>query len=107
MYLSTRRGTWIVPRIWPLGKSYGALLLNRFFGYIMAYLPVNMVCFLFELILHIFFNVQDCGLQAKHRVFEQPFMINDALPYCIRSGSVTVKSNIKRFTENGVIFEGG
>jgi hypothetical protein len=33
-------------------------------------------------------------------------MINDALPNRILSGTVIVKGNIDRFTENGVIFEG-
>jgi len=33
-------------------------------------------------------------------------MVNDALPNRILSGTVIVKGNIDRFTENGVIFEG-
>ena len=46
------------------------------------------------------------NLSPKHRVHGQHIMINDALPNRILSGTVQMKSSIKCFTENGVIFEG-
>lgn len=33
-------------------------------------------------------------------------MVNDALPNRILSGTIVVKGNIKRFTEDGIVFEG-
>ncbi len=52
------------------------------------------------------FNHEDYQLKPQHRILEQHIMINDALPNRILSGTVIVKGNIERFTENGVIFEG-
>lgn len=42
----------------------------------------------------------------SNRIFAQHIMVNDALPNRILSGTVVVKGNIKRFTENGIVFEG-
>ena len=46
------------------------------------------------------------NLKPKHRIFGQHIMVNDALPNRILSGTVQVKSSIRSFSENGVIFEG-
>lgn len=46
------------------------------------------------------------NLLPKHRILQQHVMVNDALPNRILSGTVVMKSNIDRFTPNGVIFEG-
>jgi dimethylaniline monooxygenase (N-oxide forming) len=53
-----------------------------------------------------FFDHEDYQLKPQHRILAQHPMINDALPNRILSGTVIVKANIDRFTENGVIFEG-
>ena len=37
----------------------------------------------------------------------QHLTVNDSLPNSILSGMVTVKGNIRQFTENGVVFEDG
>ena len=46
-------------------------------------------------------------LKPKHGVYAQQCMINDDIPLGIATGSLVVKSNVKRLTETGVEFEDG
>lgn len=52
------------------------------------------------------FDHEKYGLKPEHRIMGQHPMVNDALPNRILSGTVQVKSNIREFVEDGVIFEG-
>ncbi len=80
--------------------------MTRLGNLLTTYLPYSVGCSIFEFLLNNRFNHKDYQLKPKHRVFSQHIMVNDALPDRILSGTVTVKSNIDSFTENGVIFEG-
>ena len=46
------------------------------------------------------------GLKPKHRWFSQHIFVNDDLPKKIITGLISVKGDIDRFTETGVVFEG-
>lgn len=46
-------------------------------------------------------------LKPTHRFFSQHLLTNDELPSRIASGTITIKPDIKRFTENGVEFVDG
>lgn len=52
------------------------------------------------------FNHEDFQLKPWHRVLAQHVFVNDALPNRILAGTVKVKNDIDRFTENGVVFRG-
>jgi dimethylaniline monooxygenase (N-oxide forming) len=106
VYLSKRRGTWIVPRVGPDGKPIDVKFMRRYFMLIYSLLPYDLVCSAVEWYISGRFNHEDYQLKPEHRVFSQYLLINDELPFKILSGSVIVKPNIDRFTENGVIFEG-
>ena len=45
-------------------------------------------------------------IKPKHRALSQHVTINDALANRILSGVVVIKSDIERFTEDGIIFQG-
>lgn len=45
-------------------------------------------------------------IKPKHRALSQHITINDALANRILSGVVVIKSDIERFTEDGIIFQG-
>ena len=46
-------------------------------------------------------------MKPKHHVSSQHPCVNDDLPFCIASGTVVVKPNIKRMTKHMVEFEDG
>ncbi|XP_022240815.1 dimethylaniline monooxygenase [N-oxide-forming] 5-like [Limulus polyphemus] len=106
VFLSTRSGSWIIHRVGPKGKPFDDKYLRRSWNVIWLHGPYKLMNYLTERHLNSRFDHAAYCLKPKHRIFEQHPMINDALPNRILSGTVTVKPNIKEFTENGVIFEG-
>ena len=107
VFLSTRRGSWVLSRVYRGGLPMDYLMVRRFINYFAFHLaPYNLVCSFFEYDLNQKFNHELYGLKPNHRVFSQHPFVNDALPNRILSGRVKVKKNVQRFTENGVIFQG-
>ena len=53
------------------------------------------------------FDHEAYRLKPKHGVYAQQCMINDDIPLGIATGSLIVKSNVKRLTKTGVEFEDG
>jgi dimethylaniline monooxygenase (N-oxide forming) len=66
VYLSTRRGAWILNRVgdngWPLDLSF-----NRILNYAKLLLPFNVFCSLGERALNQRFNHSLYNLKPKHR----------------------------------------
>lgn len=73
------------------------LLLNSFKSF-------NAICDEVEKDLNSKFDHEAYKLKPKHRVFSSHPTMNDFLPNCILSGRIIVKSDIKRFEENGILF---
>ncbi|GFQ89026.1 dimethylaniline monooxygenase 5 [Trichonephila clavata] len=106
VYLSTRRGSWIMGRVGDNGKPYDldfATRKNQFVGKFMSY---DKKCKLMEEKLNMKFDHAAYNLKPKHRMFSAHPTMNDSLPNCILSGRVIVKGDIERFEENGVVFAG-
>ncbi|XP_077389815.1 flavin-containing monooxygenase 5-like [Festucalex cinctus] len=106
LYLSTRRGAWVLNRVWNNGvpldlTSTRAILLLR------NLLPFGVVCSLAESRLNQRFNHRLYNLKPRHRLFSQHPTVNDELPNRILSGTVQVKPNIKRFEGSAVEFDDG
>lgn len=106
VYLSTRRGSWIVHRVGPSGVPFDTVFLTRWFNFLFNTSPYNLTCTVAETYINSRFDHKRYGLKPTHRIFGQHIMVNDALPNRILSGTVTVKGDIREFTEDGVIFEG-
>ena len=106
VYLSTRRGAWIGQRIGPNGKPFDTFAIRRFASLLMTYLPYSLVCAAIESSLNSKFDHKEYGLQPEHRALSAHVTLNDALPNRILSGTVVVRPDIQKFTENGVVFEG-
>uniref|UniRef100_A0A7N8WLY7 Flavin-containing monooxygenase n=1 Tax=Mastacembelus armatus TaxID=205130 RepID=A0A7N8WLY7_9TELE len=106
LYLSTRRGAWILNRVGldgiPLDLSF-----NRVVNFLWNVLPFNVMCSLGETQLNHRFNHSLYNLKPKHRLFSQHPTVNDELPNRILSGTVMVKPNICRFHGSSVEFEDG
>lgn len=106
VYLSTRRGAWIVRRVGLWGKPFDSLFLRRYMNFLFNQVPYKVSCATAESFINHSFDHSTYKLKPKHRIFEQHIMVNDALPNRILSGTVELKNNIDHFTEDGVVFEG-
>ncbi|XP_005413529.1 PREDICTED: dimethylaniline monooxygenase [N-oxide-forming] 5 [Chinchilla lanigera] len=107
VFLSTRRGAWILNRVGSHGYPFDVLFSSRF-----AYL-LSKVCgqslsnAYLEKQMNERFDHEMFGLKPKHRALSQHPTVNDDLPNRIMAGLVKVKGNVKEFTETAAIFEDG
>ncbi|XP_039985150.1 flavin-containing monooxygenase 5-like isoform X1 [Xiphias gladius] len=106
LYLSTRRGAWILNRVGDSGIPID-LLFNRVVNYLRKILPFNVFCGLGESRLNQRFDHSLYNLKPKHRLFSQHPTVNDELPNRILSGTVQVKPNIRRLQGSSVEFDDG
>jgi Flavin-binding monooxygenase-like len=94
VYLSTRRGTWVLPRVWNKGLPRDAMY-SRMYNYLCDIVPESLQCYRVEGILNARFDHAMYGLKPANRCNQQACMVNDDLPSRIISGSVIIKSDIK------------
>ncbi|KAK0400447.1 hypothetical protein QR680_015248 [Steinernema hermaphroditum] len=107
VYLSTRSGSWIMNRVWDCGEPSDLAFLNRFSYFFKAVMPFRFQNWLLERKLNSRFDHGRFGLKPNHRLLQAHVTVNDELPNRIISGTVVVKPNIERFTENGIVFDDG
>ncbi|XP_076009749.1 flavin-containing monooxygenase 5-like [Genypterus blacodes] len=106
VYLSTRRGAWILNRVGDNGYPVD-LSFNRIMAFFRHYLPYDFVCSVGEGRLDRRFDHSLYNLKPKHRILSQHPTLNDELPNRILSGTVQVKPNIRRFKGSSVEFDDG
>ncbi|GBL81282.1 Dimethylaniline monooxygenase [N-oxide-forming] 5 [Araneus ventricosus] len=105
VYLSTRSGTWILPKVGPKGLPFDMVLLRRHFHILKRYFNNSMNSFL-EKYLEKKIQHEAYNLKPNHRVLDAPLVMNDIIPDKILTGRVHIKGIIKKFEENAVVFEG-
>ena len=107
VFLSTRRGSWIVNRISKRGMPADMIGSRRIMMKIRDILQDSMINYLIQRELNSRFDHDAYGLKPNHGVFAQHPTVNDdtCVPNRIASGTKRVKPNVKTFTENGLIFE--
>ncbi|XP_042896617.2 flavin-containing monooxygenase 5 [Parasteatoda tepidariorum] len=106
VYLSTRRGSWILSRVGTKGSPFDMEFNTRVKNLLFSYLPYDLVCDKVEQDLNSKFDHETYNLKPKHRVFSAHPTMNDGIPNAILSGKVIVKGDIERFEENGIVFSG-
>ncbi|XP_056379264.1 flavin-containing monooxygenase 5-like isoform X2 [Hyla sarda] len=106
VFLSTRRGAWLLNRVFDNGFPLDIVLFSRFHEFIAAHAP-SLVNYLLERKVNSRVDHEIFGLKPKHRFLSQHPTISDDLPNRIISGKVLMKTNIKRFFEKDVEFEDG
>lgn len=106
LYLSTRRGAWILNRVGDNGLPFD-LFFNRVLNSLQNIIPFGLFCRIGENLLNQRFNHTLYNLKPKHRLFSQHPTVNDELPNRILSGTVQVKPNIRRFQGSSVEFADG
>ncbi|KAH3798397.1 flavin-containing monooxygenase 5-like isoform X2 [Dreissena polymorpha] len=106
VFLSTRRGSWILNRVADHGLPLDMANLSRFTTTLASLMP-NLAQSFAEGQLNKKFDHALYSLKPKHRIFQQHPMVNDDLPNRIACGAINIKSNVMEFTENGVQFDDG
>jgi dimethylaniline monooxygenase (N-oxide forming) len=123
VYLSTRRGTWVLNRVGPNGWPADMLMINEMLALIQRYFPRLINRFL-EYEMNKRFDHQTYGLKPNNRplgefstdelplpmiIIDQHPFINDDLANRVLCGSIMIKPNVKEFTDDGhgVLFEDG
>ncbi|XP_074687770.1 flavin-containing monooxygenase 5-like isoform X2 [Strix aluco] len=107
VFLSTKRGTWVLHRLADGRYPFDFTYVSRFTQVLRSLLPQSTINFYLERKLNARFNHALYSLQPRHQILDQHPTINDDLPNCIISGRVIVKPNIQEFTETSAIFEDG
>ncbi|XP_041482053.1 flavin-containing monooxygenase 5-like [Lytechinus variegatus] len=103
VYLSTRRGTWIIHRLAEGGMPVDILAIRRMVDLLPDFIKnIGMKNSLQRRVNHKFL-----GIQPNHSPLSQHPTVNDFLPNCIMNGSIIVKPDVKRFTSTGVVFQDG
>ncbi|KAM4548042.1 flavin-containing monooxygenase 5-like isoform 1-T1 [Odontesthes bonariensis] len=106
LYMSTRRGAWILNRVGESGVPLD-LQFNRVAAFLRKILPFGFFCSLVESQLNHRFDHALYNLKPKHRLFSQHPTVNDELPNRILSGTIQVKPNVRRFQGSSVEFDDG
>ncbi|EDO32019.1 predicted protein [Nematostella vectensis] len=103
VYLSTRRGTYVLSRLHDSGVPFdywancrALFTLPRFLKSAVIKSRINKKV-----------DHRKLGLQPDYHPTSQHPTVNDDLPNRIMNGTVTVKPNVSTFTETGVEFEDG
>lgn len=106
VFLSTRRGAWLLNRVFDSGFPLDIVLFTRFFQILIDVCP-SLVNSLLEYKVNSRVDHVNFGLKPRHRFLSQHPTISDDLPNRIISGKVMMKTNIKQFMETDVLFEDG
>ncbi|RCN47354.1 Flavin-binding monooxygenase-like protein [Ancylostoma caninum] len=107
VYLSTRRGAWILNRVHTRGMPLDICMSRRFIHSVLYSIPRSIRAWHVQRTINNRFDHAAYGLQPKHDVFGAHTTQNDELPIRLASGTVIVKPNIDRFTEHDVYFTDG
>ena len=103
VYLSTRRGAWVLSRLGKGGEPIDMQAGRRF----ASLMPIPLLTYLFTKSVNQRFNHETFALRPQHSITSQHPMVNDDLPHRIVVGSVVVKPNVTSFTKTGVVFDDG
>ncbi|XP_059164234.1 flavin-containing monooxygenase 5-like [Physella acuta] len=107
VFLSTRRGAWILHRLADNGLPLDVFFHVRLSYYIQSWLPRSYRIKLMKDKLNQKFCHDLYHLTPVHEPDATHPTVNDELPNRIAAGMVKVKPNIQSFTEKGVTFEDG
>ena len=102
VYLSTRRGAWVLSRMGSGGKP-----IDMTFSRVIQWLPLWLIGWAIEKSCNDRFCHETFGLRPKHGVLGQHPMVNDAISTRIITGSLVIKPNVSEFASTSVIFDDG
>ncbi|KAL2301755.1 hypothetical protein Nmel_011151 [Mimus melanotis] len=106
VFLSTRSHTWVLSRVADHGFPRDMVGTTRFNHLLEWLLPSALARRIKFQKLNSWFNHTNYGL-ASSRSSKFKMIINEELPFCLLSGTVVLKPNVKEFTESSAVFEDG
>lgn len=101
VYVSTRRGSYVIQRAAEYGIPFDHLAINRF----SQSLPWDLMRPVHYHKINYKYNHSNYGLSPNFRFDGGVVTISDDLPNRILLGAISIKSNVEKFTENGVQFD--
>ncbi|NWX48140.1 FMO5 monooxygenase, partial [Steatornis caripensis] len=107
VFLSTKRGTWVLHQVADGGYPFNFCYLSRFMQLLHSLLPQNTSSLFLERKMNARFDHALYSLQPQHRILDQHPTVSDDLPNRIISGRALVKPNVQEFTQTSAIFEDG
>ncbi|XP_054837408.1 flavin-containing monooxygenase 2 [Eublepharis macularius] len=105
--LSSRGGSWVMSRVFDNGYPWDVILHTRFKNLLLNLLPLDIVRWMVEKKMNEWFNHENYGLVPQNRLLLKEPVFNDHLPSHIICGDVTVKPNVKGFTETSALYDDG
>lgn len=106
VYLSTRRGCWVLPRVGIKGgRPYDFSLLRRSMAALKAIFPISLSQVISETLLNKRFDHELYGLRPENPLFTDFPTVNDFISPKIMCGQMKIKGDLERLTPGGAIFE--
>ncbi|KFO94620.1 Dimethylaniline monooxygenase [N-oxide-forming] 4, partial [Buceros rhinoceros silvestris] len=106
VFLSARSSTWVSSRISNHGFPLDMVNNTRFKHFLDWLLPSALTKRIRFWKCNSWFNHTNYGL-ASTKSSDFKLIVNEELPFCLLSGTVVLKPNVKEFTENSAVFEDG
>nr|XP_026237323.1 dimethylaniline monooxygenase [N-oxide-forming] 2-like [Urocitellus parryii] len=105
VFISTRKGSWVLSRISEDGYPWDSVFHTRFSSMLRNVLPRAIVKWMLEQQMNRWFNHENYGLQPQNKYLLKEPVLNDDLPSRILYGAVKVKPRVTGLTETSAIFE--
>ncbi|XP_060220576.1 flavin-containing monooxygenase 3 [Meriones unguiculatus] len=105
--ISSRSGSWVMSRVWDNGYPWDMVVLTRFQTFLKNNLPTAISDWWYTRQMNARFKHENYGLMPLMGTLRKEPVFNDELPSRILCGTVTIKPNVKEFTETSAVFEDG
>ncbi|XP_041608908.1 dimethylaniline monooxygenase [N-oxide-forming] 3 isoform X2 [Vulpes lagopus] len=105
--ISSRSGSWVMSRVWDDGYPWDMMFITRFETFLKNSLPTIISDWWYMKQMNARFKHENYGLMPLNGTLRKEPVFNDELPACILCGTVSIKPNVKAFTETSAIFEDG
>ncbi|XP_051662478.1 flavin-containing monooxygenase 1 [Manacus candei] len=102
--ISTRRGAWLLSRVFDHGYPWDMVYNTRLMSLIRNNLPGPLSWGWVNYSINQRFNHENYGLQPEKSCLVREPLLNDDLPSYILTGRVTIKPGVKEFKANSVVF---
>ncbi|XP_069497370.1 dimethylaniline monooxygenase [N-oxide-forming] 2-like [Ambystoma mexicanum] len=107
VFLSTRRGSWVMSRVYDWGYPWDMVYNTRFKSWYRNSLPTSIARWLTHRKMNSWFDHANYGLLPQDSSQWKEPLFNDELPSRITCGFVVTKPNVVQFTETAARFEDG
>ncbi|XP_076797611.1 flavin-containing monooxygenase 3 isoform X3 [Arvicanthis niloticus] len=105
--ISSRSGSWVMSRVWDDGYPWDMLVITRFQTFLKNNLPTAISDWWYMRQMNARFKHENYGLMPLNGTLRKEPVFNDELPARILCGTVSIKPNVKEFTETSAVFEDG